>query len=388
MAWRCYAQAFHYVNLLAGAFGVAGYEEYAVGRRPQSQVHVDMDMDTDMDPSSNGLLGGRGHSSSSYYYNRETFYELLSRAFTCAVDYGILFILGKFPLAFFLGTKAGTASDPFAWRREMGFSERELIVRSSSGRGATGQLMVSSSSSSDPVGTRMMTTTTSSTPSQPPREHAAADPWVSSAFFQTRVIPYISPSYLAEKSGFLMENKEYTLEYGLMVAGERVVRGGSGKDDANANGSIDLMSMPPCVAFWVDDAGNNRNDTRAKRKQTKTKNRAKHGSEDSTATDDASSEKGQWRVMSAETPAAASARSADGKSSTTVADETQKFHKLLVSEVPFSAVRVYKTRPPTQTQSHSKRRANQYRPTPFRLTTVLSRLDRSERHVLQMARNP
>lgn len=120
---------------------------------------------------------------------REAVTALLTRSATFLFDFLVLRFLGPWPLAFF----AAQPSNPCAWRWSLGgFQREEVIVRASRGWGVTELL-----------------------------EGVAAGE--QNEFFTDRLLPAIERSFVREKTGYLMMNKDWELDFAAMLDAHTLV---------------------------------------------------------------------------------------------------------------------------------------------------------------------
>lgn len=136
-------------------------------------------------------------------------------------DFFLFRFLGGWPWAFFLGWLGGNRGlgSPVAWRRGVGFRDTEIIIRRSRrwdldvfGQGAVGAEGVS-------------------------REDAAVvetgpktDDWLEKGrqgvIWRERIEPAVNERWVREKTGYLMMDKSWDLDFGNMIIAHRLVDGG------------------------------------------------------------------------------------------------------------------------------------------------------------------
>jgi hypothetical protein len=145
---------------------------------------------------------------------REAVIALLTRSATLLFDFLLLRFLGPWPLAFF----AAQPSNPCAWRWSLGgFQREEVIVRASRGWGVTELL-----------------------------EGVAAGE--QNEFFTDRLLPAIDRSFIREKTGYLMMNKDWELDFAAMLDAHTLV---SRKELSFADLDRVVLACLPGIHGWV-----------------------------------------------------------------------------------------------------------------------------------------
>lgn len=116
------------------------------------------------------------------------------RAGLFLLDYVLFVFVGSWPATFFGLVEGGGKGDPCAWRWRTGFREREVVVRLSRGWGAK-----------DVLGEE--------------GENAGEDSMV----FRQKVLPAIDRRYVREKTGSLMVDKNWDLDFDAMIKAHELV---------------------------------------------------------------------------------------------------------------------------------------------------------------------
>ncbi|KAF1813093.1 hypothetical protein P152DRAFT_385535, partial [Eremomyces bilateralis CBS 781.70] len=109
------------------------------------------------------------------------------RAISLLIDSLLVQYIWRWPYTFFLEREHGQWDNPASWRLVSGFKELEVVVRKSRNWGAKD----------------------------------LGDGYDKSPFFKTRVLPYTSDQYLREKTGYLMQGKDWDLDYSAMIQSAR-----------------------------------------------------------------------------------------------------------------------------------------------------------------------
>nr|POF04156.1 hypothetical protein CFP56_21911 [Quercus suber] len=122
---------------------------------------------------------------------REQIWVLLRRTLMFAGDFVLFRFIGVWPLTFF----AEQPANPVSWRWRLGFQEKEVIVRESRGWGAKDLL-------------------------------AGVRKGEDNAFFKTRILPAISREGMA-KTGYLMMDRSWDLDFEVMIDAHRLVSYGT-----------------------------------------------------------------------------------------------------------------------------------------------------------------
>lgn len=114
----------------------------------------------------------------------------VKRAAMFLVDYVLVMVVGTWPLTFF----AEMPGNPCSWRWRVGFREREIYVRESRGWGAAELL------------------------GEEVERKGEENP-----FFKTRVLPAIEKRFVREKTGYVMVNESWDLDFDAMVRAHAAV---------------------------------------------------------------------------------------------------------------------------------------------------------------------
>ncbi|KAJ4305383.1 hypothetical protein N0V90_000914 [Kalmusia sp. IMI 367209] len=144
------------------------------------------------------LMSVLGNANETTIYWSKTAWGELSRkvAWRAAVflfDWLLFTIVGPWPWTFFLETPG----NPIFWRYSIGFRDNEVYVRESRGWGAQDLLGEAEGSSGK----------------------AGAD----SPFFKTRILPAIDRRRLMEKTGYLLMDKDFDLDFAAMIQATRLI---------------------------------------------------------------------------------------------------------------------------------------------------------------------
>lgn len=141
------------------------------------------------------LLGN--HNETTIYYSTTPWGELIRKVLwrmsIFLFDWLLFRIVGPWPWTFFLETPG----NPVSWRLITGFREEEVYVRQSRGWGAADLLGAAEGSSGK----------------------AGAE----SPFFKTRILPAIEQRRLREKTGYLLMDGDFDLDFGGMITATRLL---------------------------------------------------------------------------------------------------------------------------------------------------------------------
>ncbi|PVH99110.1 hypothetical protein DM02DRAFT_18955 [Periconia macrospinosa] len=108
-------------------------------------------------------------------------------------DFMIFRVVGPWPLSFFLEMPG----NPVLWRFRVGFRDEEVYVRESRGWGAE-DLLGEAEGSSGKAGSE-------------------------SPFFKTRILPAVDIHRLRAKSGYMLMDKDFDLDFGAMITATRLL---------------------------------------------------------------------------------------------------------------------------------------------------------------------
>jgi hypothetical protein len=119
--------------------------------------------------------------------NGRMFYLIARRAATFLIDYVLITIIWKWPISFFLEFP----ENPISWRWKTGFRNSEIVVRVS--RNWSGEDLVTGTKKGG-----------------------------ESPFFKTRILPALDGEFML-KTGYVMMNASWDLDFGLMVKATELV---------------------------------------------------------------------------------------------------------------------------------------------------------------------
>ncbi|KAF3042354.1 hypothetical protein E8E12_004680 [Didymella heteroderae] len=161
------------------------------------------------------LAGYSNHTT--IYYAEQTWggliWKVVQRMVTFFIDYVLVMVIAPWPYGFFLEAPG----NPVRWRWTVGFRDEEVYVRQSRGWGAK-DLLGEAEESTGKAGEE-------------------------SPFFKTRILPAVDPQRLKEKTGYLLMDGDFDLDfYGMIAATQLLDR----KDVA-----ADLLKK--CVLVYVGD---------------------------------------------------------------------------------------------------------------------------------------
>ena len=107
----------------------------------------------------------------------------MKRTFMFFVDFSLVSLISPWPVDFFLGIPA----NPTAWRRLVGFQDKEIVIRQSR-----------------------------KWDSRLPKDWMEKD-GTDHAVYQERIMPAINPTWVAQKTGYLMMDKSWDLSFQGMI---------------------------------------------------------------------------------------------------------------------------------------------------------------------------
>lgn len=134
---------------------------------------------------------------------------LLRRTLMFAMDFLLFRYIGPWPLTFF----AERPENPWSWRLKLGFQKEEVVVRISRHWG-TEELMKGVKQGEE------------------------------NPFFKTRVLPVIEPVFM-RKTGYLMMDKDWDLEFELMLDAHTLAK----------NGELDFDNLDKLVLAFQENVG-------------------------------------------------------------------------------------------------------------------------------------
>lgn len=120
-------------------------------------------------------------------------WKVIKRMTMFTVDFMLFRIVGPWPWSFF----AERPGNPVAWRWSIGFRDEEVYVRESRGWKATDLLGAAEGSSGKAGG--------------------------ESPFFKTRILPAVDKNRLREKTGYLLMDGDWDLDFFAMVVATRLL---------------------------------------------------------------------------------------------------------------------------------------------------------------------
>jgi hypothetical protein len=166
----------------------------------------------------NILASLSGHANyTTIYYAEQTWpgliWKVMQRMLTFFIDYVLIVIVAPWPYGFFLEAPG----NPVRWRWTVGFRDEEVYVRQSRGWGAK-DLLGEAEGSTGKAGEE-------------------------SPFFKTRILPAVDPQRLKEKTGYLLMDGDFDLDFYGMIAATKLLD----KKDITA----DLLKK--CVLVYVGD---------------------------------------------------------------------------------------------------------------------------------------
>ncbi|KAF9697435.1 hypothetical protein EKO04_004926 [Ascochyta lentis] len=161
------------------------------------------------------LLGHSNHTT--IYYAEQTWgglvWKVVQRMVTFFIDYVLVTVIAPWPYGFFLEAPG----NPVRWRWTVGFRDEEVYVRQSRGWGAK-DLLGEAEGSTGKAGEE-------------------------SPFFKTRILPAVDKQRLKEKTGYLLMDGDFDLDFYGMIAATQLLD----KKDIAA----DLLKK--CVLVYVGD---------------------------------------------------------------------------------------------------------------------------------------
>jgi hypothetical protein len=146
----------------------------------------------------NILLSFFGHPNETTIYYATTAWRALIKQVTWRMvvflfDWLLFTIVGPWPWTFFLES----GGNPVSWRINTGFRDNEVYVRRSRGWGAKDLLGEAEGASGKAGG--------------------------DSPFFKTRILPAVDMTRLREKTGYLLMDANFDLDFGAMIAATQFV---------------------------------------------------------------------------------------------------------------------------------------------------------------------
>jgi hypothetical protein len=161
------------------------------------------------------VLGNENHTT--IHWARTTWggltWALLKRMASFLIDFLLFRIVGPWPWGFFLETPG----NPALWRWTVGFRDEEVYVRQSRGWGAA-DLLGAAEGSTGKAGEE-------------------------SPFFKTRILPALDSNRLREKTGYLLMDGDFDLDFYAMIAATQLI-------DSK---TITLSSLRKAVFVYVGD---------------------------------------------------------------------------------------------------------------------------------------
>jgi hypothetical protein len=144
------------------------------------------------------LLSVMGNANeTTIYWAKETWgeltWKLLKRMGSFTIDFLLFRIVGPWPLSFFLEIPG----NPMWWRWKVGFRDEEVYIRQSRGWGAEDLLGATEGSTGK----------------------AGAE----SPFFKTRILPALDADRLREKTGYLLMDGDFDLDFYGMIAATQLL---------------------------------------------------------------------------------------------------------------------------------------------------------------------
>ncbi|KAF2748193.1 hypothetical protein M011DRAFT_401198 [Sporormia fimetaria CBS 119925] len=137
------------------------------------------------------------HNSTTIFFARNTWGQIVKkvvvRALAFLVDWALVRIVGPWPWSFFLELPG----NPVLWRLKTGFRDEEVYVRESRGWGAKDLLGEAEGSTGK----------------------AGED----SPFFKTRILPAVDAKRLREKTGYMLMDKDFDLQFAAMTKAAQLV---------------------------------------------------------------------------------------------------------------------------------------------------------------------
>lgn len=141
------------------------------------------------------LLGNKNETTivSSQHAHGELLWMVVRRMVTFTLDYLLVAVVGPWPWSFFLEQPGNAA----LWRWKVGFRDEEVYVRQSRGWGGK-DLLGEAEGSTGKAGEE-------------------------SPFFKTRLLPAVDAQRLREKTGYLLMDKDFDLDFYGMIAATQLL---------------------------------------------------------------------------------------------------------------------------------------------------------------------
>ncbi|CAI6340069.1 unnamed protein product [Periconia digitata] len=137
------------------------------------------------------------HNETTLYWSssptRTIVKAIVWRMFMFMFDFLLFRFIGPWPLSFFFEMPG----NPVLWRWKVGFRDQEVYVRESRGWGAE-DLLGAAEGSSGKAGSE-------------------------SPFFKTRILPAVDMHRLRAKSGYMLMDKDFDLDFGAMITATRLL---------------------------------------------------------------------------------------------------------------------------------------------------------------------
>ncbi|KAJ9621330.1 hypothetical protein H2203_007382 [Taxawa tesnikishii (nom. ined.)] len=144
------------------------------------------------------------------FTTKQLVWIVLKRTAMFAFDFVLLRFIGPWPVTFFL-EKPG---NPILWRWKVGFRDLEIVVRTSRSWG-TEDLMQGVKTGGE------------------------------SAFFKVRILPAVDRGFVRSKTGYLMMDKDWDLDFAAMVKAHQLAD----------EGKVGLKEMEKSVLAWSEKDG-------------------------------------------------------------------------------------------------------------------------------------
>jgi len=141
------------------------------------------------------ILGNQNHTTIYYAHSawKTLVWKVTKRMLSFMLDFTLFRIVGPWPWSFFLEQPG----NPVWWRWKIGFREEEIYVRQSRGWGAEDLLGAA--------------------------EGATGKAGAESPFFKTRILPAVDPTRLRDKTGYLLMDADFDLDFYGMIAATQLV---------------------------------------------------------------------------------------------------------------------------------------------------------------------
>lgn len=173
-------------------------------------------------------------------------WKIFRRGCTFMVDWLLIRVVGPWPWSFFLeGVEGGSGcGNPVYWRWKVGVRDHEVVVRRSRGWGGADLVGESSGKKGE-----------------------------ESPFFKTRLLPAIEGRRLREKTGYVLMDKDWDLDFGAMIMATAMLDQGSlSMDDLRTSvfvyiGNPETATGQWCYwPVWKLDADSSAKETQARQK--------------------------------------------------------------------------------------------------------------------------